>query len=57
MKVCKNNFDIVICPVRSCKYCAFGISTQKCCWADIFKKYSFNCGGVVTQSTSDIFKL
>lgn len=57
MKICKNNFDIMIYAVSSCKRCALGIGTKDCCWADIFKKYSFNCGGVVTQSTSDIFKL
>jgi hypothetical protein len=57
MKICKNNLDLIAYPVTSCEHCAFGISTQTCFWVSIFKKYSFNCGGVVTQSTSDIFKL
>lgn len=57
MKVSKNNFDIVVYPIATCALCAFGTNTKYCYWIDIFKKYSFNCGGVVTQSTSDIFKL
>jgi hypothetical protein len=57
MKICKNNFDIVVYPVGSCNHCAFGVSTQKCWWVDIFKKFSFDCGGAVTHLTSDIFKL
>lgn len=57
MKVSKNNFDIVVYPVSSCRQCAFGISTQKCWWADTFKKFSFDCGGAITPSLSDIFKL
>jgi hypothetical protein len=57
MKICKNNFDIVVYAVTTCDHCTFGRNSKDCCWVDIFKKYSFNCGGVVTQSTSDIFKL
>lgn len=57
MKVSKNNFDIVVYPVISCERCAFGKNSKDCCWVDIFKKCSFNCGGVVAQSLSDIFKL
>lgn len=57
MKICKNHFDIVVYPVSSCKQCAFGVNTQKCWWVDAFKKFSFDCGGVIIQSTSDIFKL
>lgn len=57
MKICKNNFDIVVYPVTTCGCCAFGMSTKTCIWISIFKKYSFNCGGVVIQSKSDIFIL
>jgi hypothetical protein len=57
MKLCKNNFDIAVYPVTTCGLCAFGMSTKKCYWIDIFKKHSFNCGGAVTHLTSDIFKL
>lgn len=57
MKICKNNFNIVVYPVTACGLCAFGISTKECYWLDVFKKYSFNCGGVAVQSLSDIFKL
>jgi hypothetical protein len=57
MKICKNNFNVATYPVTSCGHCAFGTSTKTCFWVSVFKKYSFNCGGVVTQSMSDIFKL
>lgn len=57
MKLCKNNFDIVVYAVTTCDHCTFGRNSKDCCWVDIFKKCSFNCGGVITQSTSDIFKL
>lgn len=57
MKVSKNNFDIIVYAVTTCERCAFGRNSKECCWVDIFKKYSFNCGGVITQSTSEIFKL
>jgi hypothetical protein len=57
MRICKNNFDILIYAVSSCKHCALGINTKECCWIDIFKKASFNCGGVTLSSLSEIFKL
>jgi hypothetical protein len=57
MKVCKNNFDVVLYVITACYNCAFGRSTRGCRWHDIFKKYSFDCGGVITSSLSDIFKL
>lgn len=57
MKIYKNDFDVVVYPVSSCKHCALGIGTKDCCWVDIFKKCSFDCGGVIIQSTSDIFTL
>jgi hypothetical protein len=57
MKVSKNNFDIKICAVSSCKHCALGIDTKECCWMDIFQKASFNCGGVRLSSLSNIFAL
>lgn len=57
MKICKNNFDIAVYPVTTCDLCVFGANTQQCCWRSIFKKYSFNCGGVITHLTSDIFTL
>lgn len=57
MKLCKNNFDIVVYPVSRCGLCAFGTNIKQCCWIDVFKKHSFNCGGAVTHLTSDIFNL
>lgn len=57
MKVCKNNFDVALYVITACYNCAFGRSTRGCRWHDIFKKYSFDCGGVITSSLSDIFKL
>lgn len=57
MKICKNNFDIVVYPVSTCERCALGVIAKRCYWVDIIKNYSFDCGGVVAQSLSDIFKL
>lgn len=57
MKVCKNHFDIIVYSLSNCEGCAFEVTTKRCCWVDIIKNYSFNCGGVAAQSLSDIFKL
>ena len=57
MKICKNNFNVIVYPVTSCNRCAFGASAKNCYWLSIFKKASLECGGTVVNSTSNIFKL
>lgn len=57
MKICKNNFDIVLYPVSSCNVCAFGSSTKNCYWLPLFKKASLMCGGTTVERISDIFKV
>jgi hypothetical protein len=58
MKMCRNHFDIVIKPTTKCSECAFKKETRPCLWMKLLSfKVTFDCGGVITPSLSDIFKL
>lgn len=58
MKICKNHFDIIINPVTKCSQCALRIKTRPCLWIKLISfKVTLECGGTITTSLSDIFKL
>lgn len=58
MKICKNNFDIILHPVVRCYQCAFQGRTGQCLQLRIFGfTSSMYCGGITKDTISDIFKL
>ena len=57
MKVCKNHFDVIIKSVSKCAQCALKVSTRPCLWFKIAHINTLDCGGIRTNSLSDIFKL
>lgn len=59
MKICKNEFDIILHPVVRCYQCAFKGRTGQCLQLRIFGgiKSSMFCGGITKDTISDIFKL
>ena len=58
MKICKNNFDIVIKTTTKCSECALRIHTRPCLWIKLVStKVTLDCGGVRTNVLSDIFKV
>lgn len=59
MKICKNEFDIILHPVVRCYQCAFKGRTGLCLQLRIFGgiKSSMFCGGITKDTISDIFKL
>lgn len=58
MKLCKNHFDIIINPVTKCSQCALKRETRPCLWIKLISfKVTLDCGGMITTSLSDIFKL
>lgn len=58
MKLCKNHFDIIINPVTKCSQCALKTHTRPCLWIKLVSIIpTLNCGGTITTSLSDIFKL
>lgn len=57
MKICKNDFDIILQPLRSCTICGFTRKGRSCFWVTLFKEYRWTCGGMVQDTISDIFKL
>lgn len=58
MKICKNNFDILINPTIKCSECVFKRKTRPCLWIKLISiVYTLGCGGVSATSLSDIFKL
>lgn len=56
MKICKNNFDIRLCNVFYCHKCSFMIGNE-CKWLRITNTVKSECGGVKSNSISDIFTL
>lgn len=57
MKICKNDFDIILQPLKRCAICGFARKGRSCFWVTLFKEYRWTCGGVVQDTISDIFKL
>ena len=58
MKLCKNHYDVLINPTTKCSECVLKVKTRPCLWIKLFSfKVTFNCGGIITTSLSDIFKL
>ena len=59
MKICRNEFDIILYPVIKCSQCA--LSTRiipSCFWLKIVgTHHPMDCGGIRTDILSDIFKL
>ena len=58
MKICKNAFDIRLCPLPRCTKCAIRTKTRPCLWLKALNlQPTLNCGGIRVTSLSDIFKL
>ena len=58
MKVCRNNFDIILYPVPKCSQCALRTHTRPCFWFKIVStQATLECGGTIKDTISDIFKL
>lgn len=58
MKVCLNNFDVILKFRLTCSDCDLYINhNTHCHWRSITPKSSLTCGGVAIPSLSDIFKL
>lgn len=57
MKICKNEFDIILYPVTRCSQCALNTSKRPCLWLKICPKARVDCGGVKTDVLSDIFRV
>lgn len=58
MKMCKNEFDIILYPVTQCYCCAFKRHMRPCLWFRMDGvKASLYCGGITKDTISDIFHL
>lgn len=57
MKICKNDFDIIIYPTIKCSECVFNTRMRPCLWLRVSYKVTPDCGGVRANVLSDIFKL
>lgn len=56
MKICKNDFDIILYPVSKCSQCVLRVYRSSCLWLKIGKSL-MNCGSIRADVLSDIFKL
>lgn len=56
MKICKNEFDVVLHQLQHCIKCSFK-KLELCFWFQIFKNCTWRCGGLTQDTISDIFKL
>lgn len=58
MKICKNQFDVIIFHVDKCYQCALRTRRSPCLWIKVVgTKLAWPCGGVIQDTISDIFKL
>jgi hypothetical protein len=57
MKICKNEFDIRLCPLPRCPVCAIRTKTRPCLWVVAGLPATIQCGGIRVNVLSDIFKL